>query len=113
MPYAGNPERYSVPPTQRTDHAHLFCPTGFLDDTWWHRTYWVYGSRFLGGWAGYSQAGKVTPGGKILVFDDTKVYGFGRKQKYYRWTTPIEHHLFCAAKDASSVSEKAPDETGW
>jgi len=108
FPYAGNPERYSVPPTQRMNHAHLFSPTGFLDDTWWHRTYWVYGSRFLGGWAGYSQAGRVTPGGKILVFDESKVYGYGRKMKYYRWTTPIEHHLFCAAKDPSSVKQEVP-----
>ncbi len=108
FPYAGNPERYSVPPTQRMDHAHLFSPTGFLDDTWWHRTYWVYGSRFLGGWAGYSQAGRVTPGGKILVFDESKVYGYGRKMKYYRWTAPIEHHLFCAAKDPSSVKQEVP-----
>jgi len=105
LPYGGNPERYSIPSTQRPGHAHLFSPTGFLDDTWWHRTYWIYGSRFLGGWGGYSQAGKVTPGGKILVCDKDKVYGFGRKQKFYRWTTPIEHHLFCAAKDASAVEQ--------
>ncbi|MBM4051032.1 MAG: hypothetical protein FJ279_38535, partial [Planctomycetes bacterium] len=25
------------------DDLHLFSPTGFLDDTQWHRTYWVYG----------------------------------------------------------------------
>ncbi len=52
LPYAGNPERYSIPVAQQPEHAHLFCPTGFLDDSGWHRTYWVYGSRFLGGWAG-------------------------------------------------------------
>ena len=98
LPYAGNPEKYSIPSTQRPEHAHLFCPTGFLDDSWWHRTYWVYGSRFPGGWAGYPQAGKVAPSGKILVFDEDNVYGYGRQPQYYRWTTPIEHHLFSAAK---------------
>ena len=108
LPYAGNPERYSVPSTQNPEHAHVFSPTGFLDDTWWHRSYWVYGSLFLGGWAGYPQAGKVTPSGRILVFDDANVYGFGRKPKYYRWTTPIEHHLFSAPQDASSVQSEAP-----
>ena len=112
LPYAGNPERYSVPVTQRADHAHLFSPTGFLDDTWWHRTYWIYGSRFLGGWAGYSQAGKVTPGGKILVFDEDKVYGFGRKPKFYRWTTPIEHQLFCAAKHPATVEQEGRKPSG-
>lgn len=103
LDYAGNPERYSIPVTQQPEHAHLFCPTGFLDDSGWHRSYWIYGSRFLGGWAGYPQAGKVTPAGRILAFDDSKVYGFGRKPQYYRWTTPIEHQLFCAAKDAAPV----------
>lgn len=98
LPYAGNPERYSIPPTQRLEHTHLFSPTGFLDDSYWHRTYWVYGSRFLGGWAGYSQAGRVTPSAKIMAVGESNVYGFGREPKYYRWTTPIEHHLFSAVK---------------
>jgi hypothetical protein len=112
LPYAGNPQKYSIPSTQRPEHAHLFCPTGFLDDSWWHRTYWVYGSRFLGGWAGYSQAGKVAPSGKILVFDEENVYGYGRQPQYYRWTTQIEHHLFSAAKDPSSVEQKQPETPG-
>ncbi|MBL7187976.1 MAG: PQQ-binding-like beta-propeller repeat protein [Phycisphaerae bacterium] len=109
LPYAGNPEKYSIPSTQQPEHAHLFCPTGFLDDSWWHRTYWVYGSRFLGGWAGYPQAGKVAPSGKILVFDKENVYGYGRQPQYYRWTTPIEHHLFSAAKDPSAVEQERPE----
>ena len=109
LPYAGNPEKYSIPSTQQPEHAHLFCPTGFLDDSWWHRTYWVYGSRFPGGWAGYPLAGKVAPSGKILVFDEDNVYGYGRQPQYYRWTTPIEHHLFSAAKDPSTVEQKEPE----
>ena len=47
LPYAGNPERYSIPVAQQPEHAHLFCPTGFLDDSGWHRTYWVYGKLYL------------------------------------------------------------------
>jgi len=109
LPYAGNPEKYSIPSTQDPEHAHLFCPTGFLDDSWWHRTYWVYGSRFPGGWAGYPQAGKVAPSGRILVFDEDNVYGYGRRPQYYRWTTPIEHHLFSAAKNPSVAQ---PDQSG-
>jgi outer membrane protein assembly factor BamB len=98
LPYAGNPERYSIPPTQQLEHTHLFSPTGFLDDSYWHRTYWVYGSRFLGGWAGYSQAGRVTPSAKIMAVGESNVFGFGREPRYYRWTTPIEHQLFSAVK---------------
>jgi outer membrane protein assembly factor BamB len=89
---------FAPPPNQDADRAHLFSPTGFLDDSWWHRTYWLYGSRFYSGWSAYYLAGKVVPAGRILVFDDAHVYGFGRKPQYYRWTTPIEHHLFAADK---------------
>jgi outer membrane protein assembly factor BamB len=97
------PSNFTTPWDQDKQFAHLFTPTGFLDDTWWHRTYWVYGSRYIGGWAGYSHAGKSAPAGRILATDDRNVYGYGRKAKYYRWTTPIEHHLFSAARDSSTV----------
>jgi len=89
---------FAPPPNQDAGQAHLFSPTGFLDDSWWHRTYWLYGSRFYSGWSAYYLAGKVVPAGRLLVFDDAHVYGFGRKPQYFRWTTPIEHHLFAAGK---------------
>lgn len=101
FPLGEDADRGAPPATQRPDRAHLFCPTGFLDDSWWHRTYWMYGSRFVSGWCGYFLAGKTAPAGRILAFDDSTVYGFGRKPQYYRWTTPIEHHLFAADKHAS------------
>jgi len=42
------------------------------------------------------------------------VYGFGRKPKYYRWTVPIEHHLFVADKPTESRSAEAkPDGKGF
>jgi len=98
IPKGTDADRGAPPATQTWAHAHLFCPTGFLDDSWWHRTYWVYGSTFVSGWCGYFLAGKAAPAGRILVFDDSRVYGFGRKPQYYRWTTPIEHHLFATGK---------------
>ena len=87
------------------DGAHLFSPTGFLDGDYWHRSYWVFGRTFPGGYSGYYQAGKSAPSGKIMAFDDDTVYGFGRKAKYYRWTTPIEHQLFAEAR---GVARPAP-----
>lgn len=88
---------------QRGPTAHLFAPMGFLDDTWFHRSYWVYGRSFAGGHAGYYQAGKYAPSGRILVFDQKRVYGFGRKPEYLRWTTVLEHQLFAAPKEAPEV----------
>jgi len=81
---------------QGGDTAHVFCPTGFLDDTWFHRSYWVYGRSFAGGHAGYYQAGRYAPSGRLLVFDEEKIYGFGRKPQYLKWTTILEHQLFAA-----------------
>ena len=107
FPAGTDADRGAPPATQNPDHAHLFCPTGFLDDDLWHRSYWMYGSRFISGWCGYYLSGKVAPAGRVLVFDDSTVYGFGRKPQYYRWTTPIEHHLFAAAKSSSGSDARA------
>lgn len=88
-------------------NAHLFAPMGFLDDTWFHRAYWVYGRSFAGGHAGYYQAGRFAPSGRILVFDDKNVYGFGRKPEHLRWTTVLEHQLFSAPMAAPEVPESS------
>ncbi|MFT5122098.1 MAG: outer membrane protein assembly factor BamB [Kiritimatiellia bacterium] len=81
---------------QGGETAHLFSPTGFLDGSWFHRSYWVYGRSFAGGHNGYHQAGKFAPSGRIICFNKDRVYGFARKPEYYRWTTTLEHHLFAA-----------------
>ncbi len=95
-PHSGQPaEQGSV---QAGEGGHLFAPMGFLDGSWFHRSYWVYGRSFAGGHAGYYQAGKYAPSGRILVFDDDDVWGFGRKPQYYRWTTTLEHQLFSTSK---------------
>lgn len=86
--------------TQKGPGRHLFAPMGFLDDSWFHRSYWVYGKNFAGGHNGYYQAGKYTPSGRILVFNDKDVFGYARQPQYYRWTTPLEHQLFSASREA-------------
>jgi len=62
--------------TATGDGVHLFCSTGFLDDLWFHRSYWTYGERFPEGWSEYSQAQRVQPSGRIMALDDTRAYGF-------------------------------------
>ncbi len=88
---------------QKGEGRHLFAPMGFLDDSWFHRSYWVNGKSFAGGHSGYFQAGKYTPEGRILVHDDKNVYGYSRLPQYYKWTTTMEHQLFSASKDAPDV----------
>jgi len=109
-PHSGEPAVQGW--VQRGDEAHLFCPSGFVDDAFWHRTYWVYGRSFAGGHAGYSQAGKFAPSGRILVVDEHNVYGYGRKPQYYRWTTPIEYQLWAADKEAPEVPKPRPQRRG-
>ncbi len=84
--------------TQTGEGVHLFSPTGFLDGTYFHRSYWVYGRSFAGGHNGYYQAGKFAPAGRLLTFDDANVYGFGRKPEYLKWTSTMEHQLFATSK---------------
>ena len=98
-PISGDPAEQGS--SQAGEGRHLFAPMGYLDDTWFHRSYWIYGKNFAGGHSGYWQAGKYTPGGRILCFDDDTVYGYARLPEYYRWTTPLEHQLYAASLDAA------------
>jgi hypothetical protein len=92
--------RYSE---QKGEKAHLFSPTGFLDGSWWHRSYWVYGRSFIGGAGGWYLASYHAPAGRILVFDEQSVYGYGRKP--FRFVGgPVTYHLFRTAKDSEIVN---------
>ena len=67
---------------QRATGPHLYSPAGFLDGTWWHRTYWLYGSRMSSNYGGWPQSASRVPAGRLMVKDDTDVYGFGRFNRY-------------------------------
>lgn len=92
---------------QQGDTAHLFSSAGFLDGTWFHRSYWMYGRHFEGGWNSYYLAGRRVPAGKILGCDRDHVYGFGRRLQYYRWTTPMEFQLFSSPRDLRAAERQS------
>jgi outer membrane protein assembly factor BamB len=96
---------------QGGDDTHLFCPTGFLDDTWFHRTYWLYGSTWGSGWSGYYVAGQHAPAGKMICVGDDRVFVFGRQPQYYKWTTPLEYRLFASKKIWQAGSQPRPNTT--
>ncbi|MFH1919376.1 MAG: PQQ-binding-like beta-propeller repeat protein [Planctomycetota bacterium] len=79
---------------------HLFAPYGFTDDSWFHRVYWVFGNGFRSGVGGYSN-GLAKPAGRILVNNDSTVFGYGRKPEFYRWTSVRKYQLFAAARPGS------------
>jgi hypothetical protein len=84
---------------EESEPPHLFSPTGFLDGSWFHRTYWTYGRTFPGGWIGHLNAGRYNPSGRLMVLDDSAIYGFGRKPDYYRWVTSLEYRLFAVDRE--------------
>lgn len=65
---------------QPSDVPHLFSPAGFLDDSWWHRTYWLVGTMMGTNYGGWPTVGSRVPAGRLLVLDGPVVYGFGRNQ---------------------------------
>jgi outer membrane protein assembly factor BamB len=59
---------------------HLFCPTGLLNDQWWHRTYWLYGSSMNSGqgYGAWPRMAQQKPAGRIMTIDGEQIYSYGR-----------------------------------
>lgn len=49
---------------------HLFSNAGFLDDSWFNRSYWMYGDR----WPAFNFAQQSPKAGQLVVFDDACTY---------------------------------------
>jgi len=95
------------------DVDHLFCSAGYLDDTWWHRTYLQIGRSMGGGYGGWGSAGNTHVSGKMLVRSGNRALGFGRKE----YTITGSHlglqsqcHLFAAdLRPVTTVEGKAAE----
>lgn len=88
---------------------HLFAPMGFLDDNWWLRSYWIYGTdpvcmpaKNESGWAIWPRVGNMLPSGRILVMNNDTVFGYGRDKYPDGSAGQIrggeKYHLFAAEK---------------
>jgi len=93
--------------------THLFTPIGFLDDTWWHRGYWVINDEFLSHWSAWWKVGNEVPSGRILSYNESSVFGYGRDQyvggNTGQWRGGEKYQIF--AYDRSSDT-KEPHQTG-
>ncbi|MHC4405485.1 MAG: outer membrane protein assembly factor BamB family protein, partial [Planctomycetota bacterium] len=87
---------------------HLYSSAGLLDDDWWHRTYWIFGTKVYGRASGWAVVGNYVPSGRILVVDETSVYGYGRKRigGGDRGLADVELHLFRADKEVTPLAGK-------
>ena len=95
----------------QTGPPHLFAPTGFLDDTWWHRSYWLFGSDPVcmtpvneSGWQIWPRVGNMVPSGRILSLGKETVFGYGRDKYPGAMAGQIRggetYRLFAAEKKA-------------
>ncbi|MBC8869282.1 MAG: PQQ-binding-like beta-propeller repeat protein [Planctomycetes bacterium] len=83
------------------EERHIFSWAGFLEDSWLHRIYMSYGNGKLplGTYLNWWTYGERNPDGRILVMDDTKIYGYGLKPKYHTWSsTFLDYQLFSVNK---------------
>jgi outer membrane protein assembly factor BamB len=92
------------------DVDHLFSSVGFLDDDWWHRTYWQVGTTMLAGYGGWPQIGNRRISGRLLVLGEGRVFGYGRRE-YGATGSHValnaDYHLFAA--DRNLIQPKPPE----
>jgi len=83
MPIAGKSKGGATP--------HLFSPFGFLDGSWFHRAFWIFGTGYSGGHNGFGVTGNSNIAGRLLVHDDRTIYGFGRQA--YGWGSVYDYRV--------------------
>jgi hypothetical protein len=95
---------------QAPEVPHLYSSAGLLDPDWWHRTYWIFGTKVYGRASGWSVVGNYVPSGRLLVLDDTCVYGYGRKRIAGgdRGLSDVPFHLFRADQRVAPLHQKRP-----
>ena len=83
---------------KRTDQDtnHLFSATGFLDDSWFRRTYWLWGTHYVGGAQGWAWAGNAHPSGRIMSIGKDSIFGFGRDR--YPPSPGNAHQMYAAGE---------------
>lgn len=89
------------------EQPHLFTLTDFLDGSWPHRSYWIFGteSSISSGCSGQS---RTLTYGRLLVFDAGNVYGYGRDKLH--WSNQFQdgpYHLFGRKQGEPTVAWRA------
>ncbi len=88
---------------QPKGEPHLLALTGFLDDSWVHRSYWIFGKQCSLS-TGCSGRARHLVFGRLLVFDKETVYGFGRKK--VDWSSAFQdgpYRLFATLPDGKQI----------
>ena len=90
------------------EKPHLFCITGFLGEEWFVRSYWLIGTDVGAGWGYWADSANMTPFGRILAFNDERIYGYGRKKIASAGVGHRldQYHLFAQQKIMTSTTPK-------
>jgi outer membrane protein assembly factor BamB len=90
---------------------HIISPAGFLDDSRFHRSRWLYGKVYFGGHQDEWRADQVAPAGNMLVCDEENVLGYyghiviGQSALYNR--------IFSVRKDAAPPASSKILKHNW
>ncbi len=90
---------------------HLMSAAGILGEQWFVRSFWLIGTNVGVGWGGWANVAASVPSGRILCFNDDKVWGYGRVTIASGATghKADAYHLFCKEKPAAApVVEQKP-----
>jgi len=101
------PTRITAPPNVPRGRPHLFCQTGLLDDLWFHRSYWIYGTDCGEGWADYAKTRNYFPCGRLLVFNDRRVFGYRSEPLGNMLLPRTTYKLYAADKPAAPAPAEA------
>jgi hypothetical protein len=83
---------------------HLIVGNGFVDDTWFHRSFWTYGVGPINARSGFSQG--QGNGARLMVMDDQRLFYYGRAKgqpKNHRYGE--KYFLSASPKAAQPPSE--------
>ncbi len=95
---------------RRKTGLHLSATSGFLDDTYFNRSFWMYARV----WPGYSLATSAPKSGQILAFDDSTTYSvkvFDRRgpgnQFRSGYFKPESGYLLCADDNSNEPQQSS------
>jgi len=92
---------------------HLLTLTGFLDDTWPHRSYWIFGTRCSLS-TGCSGRDRNLISGRLLVFDEPMIYGYGRAKIH--WSNQLQdgaYRLFAVRRGEGTTQTSSSSVEPW
>ncbi|MHC4984330.1 MAG: outer membrane protein assembly factor BamB family protein, partial [Planctomycetota bacterium] len=81
---------------------HLFTLTDFLDDSWTHRSFWIFGTKCSIS-TGCSGRDRNLIYGRLLVFNESTIFGYGRKQVH--WSNMLQdgpYRIFAVGRDGGT-----------